>query len=706
VDHPASDSTISGGPSDPNQVIVRIPEHDDPRWRTTHALDTLIVVRADTLRRDPRPDPNDPDDNNEVVRQTTFERWHTFFVRAVDDRGAVDTTPDYRTFNARTLAPTVSLRGVSEPAETFYGYPVLPNSLLMKWDGRDPMGDGSTTDPVAARWVLIPLHVDVRGVHGFPNSIYYLPRGVEWSEWFEWNRSDGRGREARLLNIPLENRYRGDLYVFAVQAMDESGAVTPVFDASTTEKNNAAIFFVSEYLAPVLTISERLLGVFNFIGDDGRPVQLDVAAGQRIEFRWLADASGYGGEVADFRYGWNLRNPESDAEWEADWSPTLRVSTPRSFADGSHNFYLQCRDRAGVKTSVRMELTVHEVTRRRDLLMVDDSDQPRPEHEPLEDAQWRTVLDSLVARRPSIVFDPSRDIYDVFDNRSYVLPLEKLFDAKTVIWAVVEGRSGSALNAMGRLFDPFLRVNTGAVPPFNYLNVYLENGGEIWVSGDQAGQVLWPSYRDVGLLGLPFNITNWDDPREQNPPHPDSAGVSSLLFRLGVEMLDLGGGGRAPQPRRDQLVHNCTGFRRYPGVMNAPEFLTTGEYWPLPRDPTLNPRRSRPNVEIYNDPIMLAMPRTGPPLQPPPDLWLPLYSYRSSVPADPAAGIQYPLTADGSPAVILRKARATDQHYSRALCGFEAWLLDIDSHLALADLILLQYMRLGLPENDATNGSQ
>jgi len=695
IDHPASDSTITGEPSDPNQVIVRMPALDDPRWTSTTAYDTLIVTRADTLRRDPRPDPNDPNDNNEVVRQTTFERWHTFFIRAVDNERVVDMSPEYRTFNARTLAPTISLR-VPEPLGRGL---IVPTAVVINWDGQDPVGDGSFIDPVAARWILVPVRKIQNTFIGYPDSLYYLPHGVAWSEWFAWDRADRKGRQATVNLIPANSQGQG-FYMFAVQAMDEAGAVTPVFDAGTPEKNNVALLQASAQIGPTLTISERSLGIFNFAGNT-RPVVVDIAAGQPVEFHWRGDAGAYGGEVRDFRYGWNIRNLDNDAEWDEGWSPDVLRSAPRMFEIGSQRFYVQCRDDAGVTTGAQLVLEVHELTRSKDLLFVDDSEQPNESTEPLEDARWRTLLDSLAARRPSIDFQASRDIYDVVENRYFPPSLAKAFDYKTIVWAVVQGRSRSALRTLGMFFDPFLPHNLGGAAPVSYLNIYLDRGGEIWISGDQPGQVIWPAFPQQNLdQQLPVNVTNWQDPVYLNPPHPDSAGVNGLLFRLGVEMFDVGGGGRAGIPRRDRIIHNCRGFRRgtADSSWRAPSVLTTDSIWAQPSDPGLNPLRSRPNVEIYNDPIMLATPRNSTPLQPPPGLWLPLYLYQSGVPANPETGVQWPLTADGTPAVILRKNQVTDPYYSRALCGFEVWRLSFDSHLALADVILLQSMHLGLDD--------
>ena len=487
VDHPASDSTITGEPNDPNLVIVRPPERDDPRWTSTNSNDTLIVTRADTLRRDPRPDPNDDEDSNEVVRTTTFERWHTFFIRSVDNEGIEDDSPEYRSFNSRTIAPTVELLPPINEGIVFSG----PRTIVFNWNGSDPIGDGNSIEPVAARWVLIPSVQTTSGWRGYPDSLYYLPRGFAWSEWFAWDRSDGKGRQAVIRNLlPAEsspnNPNPPGYYLFAVQAMDEAGAVTPVFDSDAPGKNNVAKVTVSNYVGSTLNVTERVLGTYNFVGGS-RPVVLDMAAGQTIEFRWRGDATSYGGTITGYRYGWNIRNPQTDEEWDQNWSAQALSSVPRTFNAGTHRFFLECRDNAETVTHAEIELVVRQVTRSKDLLFVDDTEQPNAASEPEEDARWIQLFDALVDRRPSIDFQSSRDIYDVVENRYFPPPIARVFDYKTIVWAVVQGRSGSALKTLGLFFDPFLVRNQSQVPPFNYLNIYLDNGGELWLSGDQVG---------------------------------------------------------------------------------------------------------------------------------------------------------------------------------------------------------------------------
>ena len=93
------------------------------------------------------------------VLETPFERWHTLFVRAVDNEGTPDPTPDYRSFNATNFAPTVSLREPVRAGQIFTGPPVV----VFNWDGADPQGDYTNIDPVSqdgfeSGWARIDMY--------------------------------------------------------------------------------------------------------------------------------------------------------------------------------------------------------------------------------------------------------------------------------------------------------------------------------------------------------------------------------------------------------------------------------------------------------------------------------------------------------------------------------------------------------------------
>ena len=458
VDHPAAyDSTA--------HIVVTVPAAEDSRWRATSVVESTFVVSADTLHREPRPGTGEtPAD----VLRAFHERWHTFFVRAVDDRGGVDPTPDYCTFNARTLAPTVSLSAPVVHGEVLE----VTTTTTLGWSGEDPLDKASFAAPDSSRWVLIPSSRSTVGEFlSFPESLYTLPARFHWSPWRAWDAPDGSGVHATLRDLlPLGIPDHG-FYLFAVQAKDAAGAVTPVFDSQTPGKNNVARLVVRPDLAPVVVLRETRLGTFVF-ANPSRPLCLTAGAGQPIRFRWRADSSEYGSEVEAFRYGWDLLDPAGDSGWECGWSPTCTEQvTARQFAAGEiHYFYLQARDTAGNATQIGLVLTALPLPLRRDLLFVDDSTYSpgKQASEAEEDRRWSAVFDSLV-QRYHFQFDPVRDIYDVESNRRLLPPSTLLFDHKATVWA---SRRYSADDALGRLayfFDPFVPRNRNAAPSFNYL---------------------------------------------------------------------------------------------------------------------------------------------------------------------------------------------------------------------------------------------
>jgi hypothetical protein len=62
------------------------------------------------------------------------------------------------------------------------------------------------------------------------------------------------------------------------------------------------------------------------------------------------------------------------------------------------------------------------------------------------------------------------------------------------------------------------------------------------------------------------------------------------------------------------------------------------------------------------------------------------------------------LTADVQPVVLVTKRAPEDPCYARAICGFEPWRLNFESHVRLAETILLHYFGLGAPGEVAPAG--
>ncbi|UCE02737.1 MAG: hypothetical protein JSW67_00580 [Candidatus Latescibacterota bacterium] len=541
---------------------VTVPAIDDPRWIGTFSTDSLFVTSADTLRRDPLPGEEEtPPD----VLDQPFERWHSFFVRAVDNEGLTDPTPDYVSFNSVNLAPTVSIRPPVKP-----GFPFdAPPTLFITWDGQDPVGNGDMRRPAASRWVLIPSGIDADvGYTSWPDSLYRLPTRFAWTPWQRWDAADSSGVHALIQGLrSIGPDPNSGHYIFAVQAVDEAGAITPVFDTKTPNKNNAVLIRVSRESGPRLLVEDRFLGVYNLLGE-ARPVQLEVAAGQPIRFRWSADASQYGGRIVGYRFGWNLRNPQDDSEWQQGWSASALEAPARTFFVGTHRFYLQARDNADNITSVVFELATHELTLERDLLWVDDTVpvDPRSRQEAEEDARWREVFTRTASQR-GFSFDPVSDVYDVESLRRSPPPIDLAFRYKVIVWSVRNGSGGrSGLRSLAQFVDPFAERNRLEIGAFNYLTSYMRNGGKLWINGFRPALQVWPSERVRGRELDPVNVTHWDDPIEPHP-HVDSAGTTSLLYLMGVEMFDVGA---ATGAARRTVAHFCEGLARANGIERQP----------------------------------------------------------------------------------------------------------------------------------------
>jgi hypothetical protein len=674
----------------------------------------------------------------------------------------------------------VALKAPIRNGSTFTGPPVI----VFNWSGEDQVGDGTSQDPIASRWVMIPTCLDLlRNPNhiNFPDSLYTLMHGYFWSPWRRWNALDKSGVRAVVRNLSTREGRCIGYYIFAVQAIDDAGAVTPVFDYKTTNKNNVALVIVSGTVGPTLILEDRFLGTFTFLGAT-RPASLDVAAGQAINWRWRADASTYGGEITDFRYGWDIRNPSNDQEWDQNWSRTARTAPTKVFSSGSHRFFLEVRDNAESVTRAVIEVIVHQVTRQRDLLFVDDTVRDsNPREETLEDLAWSNALDWVRQRHP-FNFEPGRDVYDVFlDHHGEPPPIGLVFDYKAVVWTLYAARGSSALRQLAFFVDPFVTSNLNTVSTFNFLNTYLANRGEMWVSGFRPANHVWP----VDQLAIPadrkfpVNVTNWDDPITSHAGIADSVGTISWLYKMGVEAFDVGSGGASPA--RPGTDHNCRGFLRgtpqgyeretftsrltlsvthshkvvvptsdvdlspaegrtyetdrvqshthtitltqarfealqagghvivttsegtiagqpphthtfdlvdQVGLWGAPQLRLNTTRWDQPLG------QGRPNVEVYNMPGWMAS--RQPPLLDGHSLGL--YTYVSGKPEDAPHGFFFPQTADKQPAFILGKDNARELYYTRAICGFEPYLLTPDSHQKLTEYILIRHFRVGQPD--------
>lgn len=327
-----------------DQITLQVPPVNDPRWQRITAYQLELTVLADTLRADPRG----------PIGEGEFDRWHTFYVRAVDNEGAMDTSPDMRTFQGFTQAPTLDLLLPARAGETV----TLPRTFVMNWDGFDPIGNGEPyQSPLEVRWVIRPAVLDGGGAPiGFPDALYDLPDSA-WSPWIAWAAPDSSGREKALVNVVPQGPNQAG-FVFAIQGRDDAGAITPQFDRDTPGSNNYASITVDGSLpvGPIVTVRamEDAAVEWKFTGTDAPQIDVTTALDTLTLFWDPPDASAYGARARESRYGWNIVNENDDEEWTA-WS-TNRFAPPHVLASNDI-FHVQARDEIGQVTTGRVVFT-------------------------------------------------------------------------------------------------------------------------------------------------------------------------------------------------------------------------------------------------------------------------------------------------------------------------------------------------------------
>ena len=113
-------------------------------WHFTETLDSTFAVSADI--------PGFSDDVADSISPKAVRSWqsHTFFIRAIDDRGMRDPSPASASFTATTLTPTVTITLPSAVQPNTCA--TAPPALAFGWDARDP--DTESQEPQAVRYLL------------------------------------------------------------------------------------------------------------------------------------------------------------------------------------------------------------------------------------------------------------------------------------------------------------------------------------------------------------------------------------------------------------------------------------------------------------------------------------------------------------------------------------------------------------------------
>jgi hypothetical protein len=304
-------------------------------WHFTSALDSTFLVSADL--------PGYQKDIDDSVSIKAIRSWqsHTFFIRAIDRHGARDPSPATSSFTATTLTPGVVVTIPTDVQPNTCS--TAPPAMAFAWTAKDH--DWSTTEPEAVRYLL-------KKFGGASESCllqYEYEEGAfpirnddpAWSPWIRYDAPMDSGRVVRFPPRPASEV--GTSYIFAVQARDFAGAVTPTFEWG----KNVRHLKITANRAPLLRVTERLLGSDQFIQMNGTK-RFTIASSQEIALSWQATAEDYGNLVEAYRYGFNLIDPddEDDPGWSVEWGngPAWKRAAPRTMGSGSPNFVVQAID--------------------------------------------------------------------------------------------------------------------------------------------------------------------------------------------------------------------------------------------------------------------------------------------------------------------------------------------------------------------------
>jgi len=480
------------------------------KWFATEVKDSVFSFTADEIADSSKID-------FDAMNPYEFVRSHTFFIRAVDEAG-LHSKPAYRSFTARNLSPVVN---IEIPNVIGQSIAIVPPIITFRWSARDFIGSRSEAqDPESVRSILVNT---LRFSGRTDLALEYIrttPDAEEWTRWYGYTEEGDSGHFWR----PEQPLGFGS-YVFAVQARDEAGAVSPVLDL---DRNVRLIRVDNRITGPALTVRNSLVGEIKTSTTKTPVTAADVLGGAPISFSWSADASSYGGVVTAYRYGWDIQDLGNDDEWEVDFTPfvgSVAQSPPRTFYFGTHTFHVEVKDNSDARARVPIAINVVQFTQERPLLLIDDwAENPQTDSwlrtngaspsDEEQDSFWAYMLDNVAG------FSPTGDVLPS-SGPLKALPIATLALYRTVIWNT---RTTTLTNTPTLLKDHIMYGASGT----NALQVFLEAGGKVLICGDHAlttvinktlfppngpFQAGWgPSYPLIYRYELGGVQTRWADP--------------------------------------------------------------------------------------------------------------------------------------------------------------------------------------------------
>ena len=385
--------------------------------------------------------------------------------------------------------------------------------------------EADDAEPVAIRHLWSAI-VDTNGTYNPSFDIIKDLNANPWryeDAWSRWMPYSAPGDSGRMTILGDDEALQlGKFYIFAVQARDKGGRITEVFDVRT----NARRFSISWSAVPYLFLYDDYLIGFRFLGMDFNPESRDLPPGVPLHFKWRADVSSYGGEIAGYRYAWDLADVGA---WNEPFISDLTEAGEVTFFAGVHTLFVEAVDIAGNHTLGRVTVNIISFPMDRSLLFVDDYysvSVPVPDYsnpsEPVHDAFWLDICSRAEG------FEPARDVYDCAQNRYKPPGPELIGRYGNIIWTY-----SSVNNAWSTMvsFTPESQVGKTSKYPLNYLAMFLLKGGHLWTLGqsDRSGGGLGASLPKQAQ-SFPMNLVCETTGNRDNCDG-DRSGTHSMPYR-------------------------------------------------------------------------------------------------------------------------------------------------------------------------------
>ncbi len=514
---------------------------------------------------------------------------HVFYIKAVDDRGAFS-TPDFRHFDAVTIAPTAYIlepegAGAEEIA-------TVSTDFTVRWQGRDEDSSEADKRPIgyqlrmvevddqtfnltgidflnAVKALLEPSGFNIEPNLLIPDSVYVshpdsaTDEKYFANEWYPKIDSPYEFDELRFKDLERAN------YAFAVRAIDEAGAVMPL-DAFNTagegegSRGNIVKLDVNPALSvhPYLTVRERSLLGGNYFNSDGERWTTEVPINVPLFFEWEGDASWYGGRIGGYNYALDIPDPGCEVCQEPDgiggwagWGNWEEIPFPIEFteedAGEQHILYIRVRDESFRPDHELLAVIVMDVVSfplDRTALWIDDF-----KVSGFDDCDHDAVISPIVNYAISPYLPFGQDEIEVWNSRTQIgecaegdnareLRLSQMGRYKLLFWNRAD--RNTTLGRVTKHPDPFATRDTE-----KYLSIYVQSGGSV---------IVWGKNTVAGMLGDFFPPNRYIPEYPQFPEN--NFGPGTFLWDILKLRTVLDRAGRGDGPGSGQMHVRCSGM--------------------------------------------------------------------------------------------------------------------------------------------------